>query len=70
MALEATELILELNDNVHERKGIEIQNCINKACETINLPKKASDFADSSIKSLINAESKIHGEPIGFSSFS
>lgn len=62
--IEATGLILELNDNAHERKGIEIQNCINKACEKINLSKKAFDFADSSIKSLINAESKIHGEPI------
>ena len=60
--IEATGLVLELDDISHERKGIEIQNCINKTCEKINLSKKASDFANASIMTLIDAESKIHGE--------
>ena len=59
---EATELLLELKDNIHERKGILVQDCINKTCEKISLSKQASDFANSCIISLINAESKIHGE--------
>ncbi|MDX1533502.1 MAG: nickel insertion protein, partial [Nitrosopumilaceae archaeon] len=59
---EATELLLELKDNIHERKGILVQECINKTCEKISLSKQASDFANSCIISLINAESKIHGE--------
>ena len=61
--IEATELILELDDHSHERKGTEIQNCINKTSEKINLSTKASNFANSSIQTLIEAESKIHGEP-------
>ena len=60
--IEATELILELNDHSHERKGISILNCIDKTCKKINLSNSARNFACASINSLIDAESKIHGE--------
>jgi uncharacterized protein (TIGR00299 family) protein len=60
---EATELILEFTEDVHERKGSEIKKCILNSIEKIGLSKQAKDFAISSIDSLIQAESKIHGEP-------
>ncbi|MGI0081946.1 MAG: nickel pincer cofactor biosynthesis protein LarC [Nitrosopumilaceae archaeon] len=59
----ATELLLNIKENTHERKGIEIQECILLASDKIGLSEKAKVFAKESIKSLINAESKIHGEP-------
>jgi len=62
--IEATELILELNDTEHERKGSIIQNCIQKTCEKIGLSNEATEFANSSIKTIIEAESKIHGESV------
>ena len=60
---EATHLVLEIKENTHERKGIEIQDCILQLSDKIGLSEKAKVFAKESIKSLIKAESKIHGEP-------
>ena len=62
--IEATRLILNIKEDGHERKGIEIQDCILLASDKIGLSEKAKSFARESIKSLINAESKIHGEPV------
>lgn len=62
--IKATELLLDIKENTHERKGIEIQECILLTSDKIGLSEKAKVFAKESIKSLINAESKIHGEPI------
>lgn len=61
---EATQLLLDIKENTHERRGIEIQECITLASDKIGLSEKAKVFARESIRSLINAESKIHGEPI------
>lgn len=61
--INATSLILKLDEHHHERKGIEIQNCIAKTAQKIGLSDKASEFAKSSIETLISAESKIHGVP-------
>ena len=61
--INATSLILKLDDHHHERKGIEIQNCIVKTAQKIGLSDKASKFAKNSIETLISAESKIHGVP-------
>ena len=60
---EATQLVLEIKENTHERKGIEIQDCILQLSDGIGLSEKAKVFAKESIRSLIKAESKIHGEP-------
>ncbi len=57
----ATSLVLKLDEHHHERKGIEIQNCISKTVKKIGLSDKATKFAKDSIKTLIFAESKIHG---------
>ena len=61
---EATALILEINENIHERKGSEIKECIEQSLESIDLSAKAKTFAVSSIETLMNAESKIHGSPL------
>ncbi|TRZ79349.1 MAG: nickel pincer cofactor biosynthesis protein LarC [Nitrosopumilales archaeon] len=62
--IEATRLVLETSENHHERKGIEIQECILSTSDKIGLSEKAKVFAKESIRSLLHAESKIHGEPL------
>ncbi|MEW6587935.1 MAG: nickel pincer cofactor biosynthesis protein LarC [Thermoproteota archaeon] len=61
--INATSLVLKLDEHHHERKGIEIQNCISKTAQKIGLSDKAVKFAKDSIGTLISAESKIHGVP-------
>ena len=57
----STELILEIDENVSERKGIEIKKAIIESVTELNLPTKARVFAESCINTLISSESKIHG---------
>jgi len=61
-SLQATELLLEIDDDVHERKGIEIKEIIEKSTEKLTISESAKIFAIKSIETLIHAESKIHGE--------
>jgi uncharacterized protein (TIGR00299 family) protein len=61
---EATLLVLEVEEKIHERKGIEIKKCIQNSLENLKLSEKAKNFALSSIDTLLVAESKIHGYPI------
>jgi len=61
---EATCLVLETSEKHHERRGIEIQECILSSSDKIGLSEKAKVFAKESIRSLLYAESKIHGEPL------
>lgn len=60
----ATSLVLQLDEHHHERKGMEIQNCIKKTADKIGLSESAKTFATDSIATLIKAESKIHGVPM------
>jgi uncharacterized protein (TIGR00299 family) protein len=57
----STELILEIDENVSERKGIEIKKSILDSVNELSLPIKAKIFAESCINTLISSESKIHG---------
>ena len=59
----ATQLILEIDENVHERKGTDVKNCIIEASKKIGLSKPGLDFVTNSINTLISVESKVHGEP-------
>jgi hypothetical protein len=59
--IESTELILEIDENISERKGIEIKNAIINSVNELQLSDKAKSFAESCINSLISSESKIHG---------
>lgn len=60
----ATHLVLEANETHHERKGIEIQECVLSTSDKIGLSEKAKVFAKESIRSLLHAESNIHGESL------
>jgi len=62
-SLQATELLLEIDDDMHERKGIEIKEIITKSAGQLKISESAKTFAVKSIETLIHAESKIHGEP-------
>jgi len=59
----ATQLVLETDEDTHERKGTEIKNCIQSASKKLGLSITAKEFAENSINTLINAESTVHGEP-------
>lgn len=61
---QATHLVLETSEDYHERKGIDIQECILSTSDKIGLSEKAKVFSKESIRSLLHAESKIHGEPL------
>ena len=61
LGIEATELILDFKEESQQRKGIEIQKCIEKSSVDVGLSDSAKKFAISSINTLIKAESKIHG---------
>ena len=58
----ATQLILEIDENVHERKGSDMKNCIESASDMLELSTTAKEFAVKSINTLIIAESNVHGE--------
>ncbi|HEV2193928.1 MAG TPA: nickel pincer cofactor biosynthesis protein LarC [Nitrosopumilaceae archaeon] len=62
--IEAMQLLLDVKENTHERKGTDIQECILLTSDKIDLSEQAKVFAKESIRSLIKAESKIHGEPM------
>ncbi|MEK6907976.1 MAG: nickel pincer cofactor biosynthesis protein LarC [Thermoproteota archaeon] len=61
--IEATALFLEIDENVHERKGIEIKKAIMDSTKEVGLSNRAKVFAESCIDTLISSESKIHGIP-------
>ncbi len=59
----ATQLVLDIDEDTHERKGSEIKNCIKLTSEKLGLSNFAKEFAENSINTLIYAESIVHGEP-------
>ncbi|MCH6586211.1 MAG: nickel pincer cofactor biosynthesis protein LarC [Thaumarchaeota archaeon] len=61
--IQAVQLILEIEEDVHERKGSEIKKAIIDSIQTIGLSEKAKTFSESCINTLISSESKIHGIP-------
>ena len=60
----ATRFYLEYQDKIHERKGIEIIKNISKFTEYLDLKPRSKSFIMDSIKTLIEAEAKIHGESL------
>lgn len=61
--VESLQLVLEIDENVHERKGSEIKIAITNSVKNLDLSDKAKLFAESCIDTLISSESKIHGIP-------
>jgi pyridinium-3,5-bisthiocarboxylic acid mononucleotide nickel chelatase len=58
----ATHLQLSCKDSVHERKGAEMHRALAQTCDSLGLEQKAKVFALESLKTIISAEAKIHGE--------
>jgi uncharacterized protein (DUF111 family) len=57
----ATRFYLGYQEDFHERKGIEIIKNISKSTEYLDLKPRSKSFIMDSIKTLIDAEAKIHG---------
>jgi uncharacterized protein (DUF111 family) len=51
-SLQATQLLLEIDDHTHERKGIEIKEIIEKSAEKLTISENAKTFAIKSIETL------------------
>jgi uncharacterized protein (TIGR00299 family) protein len=58
----ATRLDLVCKDSVHERKGVEMYRALAACCDSLELEQRAKVFALESLKTIISAEAKIHGE--------
>ena len=58
----ATQLRFSYKDDIRERRGAEIIRAINKTCDSLDLEQRAKAFALDSIKTIVSAEAKIHGE--------
>ena len=62
--IQATQIVLDIDEKVDERKGTDVRNCISLASDKIGLAEKAKSFATSSIDTLLAAETKVHGTTI------
>ena len=58
----ATQLVLKIDENIHERNGTDVKHCIIESSKKIGLSKSGLNFATNAINTLISAESKVHGE--------
>ena len=58
----ATRFYFEYKDEILERKGMEIVKDISRYTEYLDLKPRSKSFIMESIKTLINAEAKIHGQ--------
>src|SRR6185503_16735591 len=61
----ATQLQMKYSDTVHERKGEEMLNSLKRICNSLGFDQKCKTFALESLKTIISAESRIHGENFG-----
>jgi len=62
--IQATQIVLDIDEKVDERKGTDVRKCISLASDKIGLGEKAKSFATSAIDTLLAAETKIHGTTI------
>jgi uncharacterized protein (TIGR00299 family) protein len=58
----ATQLQMKYTDSVRERRGTEMHRSLARCCNSIGLEQRAKMFALESLKTIILAEAKIHGE--------
>ncbi len=58
----ATQLQLKCKDGIHERKGAEMVRALTSTCDSLGLDGRARAFALDTLKTIISAEAKIHGE--------
>ena len=60
----ATRFYFEYKDEILERKGMEIIKNISQYTDYLDLKPRSKSFIMESIKTLIDAEAKIHGQPV------
>jgi len=60
----ATRFYFEYKDEILERKGMEIIKNISQYTEYLDLKPRSKSFIMETIKTLIDAEAKIHGQPL------
>jgi uncharacterized protein (TIGR00299 family) protein len=58
----ATQLQMKYTDSVRQRRGTEMQRSLERCCESLGLEQRAKTFALESLRTMISAEAKIHGE--------
>jgi hypothetical protein len=58
----ATQLQMEYTDSVRERNGAEMHRSLERCCDSLGLEQRAKTFALESLKTIISAEAKVHGE--------
>jgi hypothetical protein len=58
----AIQLKMKYTDSVRERKGAEMHHSLARCCDSLGLEQRAKTFALESLKTIISAEAKIHGE--------
>ncbi|HXG07082.1 MAG TPA: nickel insertion protein, partial [Nitrososphaera sp.] len=62
--LAATQLQMKYTDRVRQRKGTEMQRSLERCCDSLGLEHRAKAFALESLRAMISAEAKIHGESL------
>ncbi|MBM3896091.1 MAG: nickel pincer cofactor biosynthesis protein LarC [Thaumarchaeota archaeon] len=62
--IQATQIVLDIDERVDERKGTDVRKCISLASDKIGLAEKAKSFATSTIDTLLAAETRVHGTTI------
>lgn len=60
--VKARRLLVDFEDEAKSRRGLELVKAVEECASSLGLPKTARDFALSSIRSLIEAEARVHGE--------
>jgi hypothetical protein len=60
----ATQLQMEYKDSLKERKGSEMLRAMTKVCDSLGLEKKPRAFALGSLRTIVSAEARIHGEDL------
>ncbi|MDR4510613.1 MAG: nickel pincer cofactor biosynthesis protein LarC [Nitrososphaeraceae archaeon] len=60
----ATKFFVQYKDKMSERRGLDMYNILASCCEKLNLNQRTKIFSLNSLKTLLNAESRIHGEPL------
>lgn len=62
--IQATQIVLDTDEKVTERKGTDVRKCINVTSDKLGLEEKTKSFATSTIDTLLAAEMKVHGTTI------
>jgi pyridinium-3,5-bisthiocarboxylic acid mononucleotide nickel chelatase len=63
--IKATRFILKSKDNKSTRKGKELITAATRCCKQLDLDRQTRSYIQSTMQTLVTAESKIHGKGIG-----